>query len=45
MNILKTVFDEVLAGIALVAIGGGLLFIAVTVILLLGKLVRFAWGW
>jgi len=45
MRILACVVNEVLAGVAFVAIIGAGLFLAVTIILLLGKAIRFAWGW
>lgn len=45
MSMLKDFMGEILAGVAFVLLGGGALFLAVTLILLAGKAVRFAWGW
>jgi len=45
MKVLKGISNEILTWFALMAVGAGILFLAVTCILLIGKLVRFAWGW
>ena len=45
LNVIKALLGEILSGLSLVALGAGVLFLAITMLLLVGKLIRFAWGW